>query len=168
MSLSFSEVFAELERPPGLSPERVRQVFDAIFAGAWTPAQIGGFLVALRLAGESAEVLAAAAGAMRAAMVRVEHEYPTLPDTCGTGGDRSGSLNLSTGAAILAAATGVPVAKHGNRAATSRTGAADVLETLGVPLDVPAPAHTRILKEANITFLFAQAHHPAMRHAMPV
>jgi anthranilate phosphoribosyltransferase len=168
MTVSFSDVFADLSSPSGLTPERVRQVFDAIFAGAWTPAQIGGLLVGLRLTGESAEVLAAAAGAMRAAMVRVEHDFPRVLDTCGTGGDRSGSLNLSTGAAILAAACGVPVAKHGNRAATSRTGAADVLETLGVPLDVSAAGHSRVLREVKITFLFAQAHHPAMRHAMPV
>lgn len=168
MSVSFSEVFQELKSPAGLSPERVRQVFDAIFAGAWSPSQIGGFLVGLQFAGETAEVLAAAARAMRAAMVRVEHGLPKVLDTCGTGGDRSGSLNLSTGAAILAATCGVTVAKHGNRAATSRTGAADVLELLGIPLDLAPSAHADILREANITFLFAQAHHPAMRHAMPV
>lgn len=168
MSVSFSDVFAELTSAAGLSADRVRQVFDAIFAGAWTPAQIGGFLVGLRLCGESAEVLAAAASAMRAAMVRVEHDFSCVLDTCGTGGDRTGSLNLSTGAAILAAASGVVVAKHGNRAATSRTGAADVLEALGIPLDPPLDAHGAILRDAKITFLFAQAHHPAMRHAMPV
>lgn len=165
---SFSEIFSDLSSPGGLSPQRVQHVFNSILAGAWTPAQIGGLLVGLRFAGESAEVLAAAASAMRSAMIPVEHGFPRLLDTCGTGGDHSGSLNLSTGAAILAAAAGVPVAKHGNRAATSRTGAADVLEALGISVDVPASAHSAILAEANITFLFAQAHHPAMRHAMPV
>jgi anthranilate phosphoribosyltransferase len=167
-NLAFSDIFSDLTSPSGLSADRVRQVFDAIFAGAWSPSQIGGLLVALRFAGESAEVLAAAAGAMRATMVRVDHAHPRLLDTCGTGGDHSGSLNLSTGAAIIAAAAGVPVGKHGNRAATSRTGAADVLEALGVPVDVPPAAQSAVLAEAKIAFLFAQAHHPAMRHAMPV
>ncbi|HEY8943746.1 MAG TPA: anthranilate phosphoribosyltransferase [Polyangiaceae bacterium] len=166
-NISFSQVFSELTST-GLSPERVRQVFDAILAGTWTPTQIAGLLVALRFAGESAEVLAAAAASMRAAMVRVEHGLPRLLDTCGTGGDHSGSLNLSTGAAVIVAAAGVPVGKHGNRAASSRTGTADVLEAMGVPIDVPAPSHRQILAEANITFFFAQAHHPAMRHAGPV
>lgn len=164
----FVDVFAELGSPAGLSPERVRQVFDAIFAGAWTPAQVGGFLVALRFGGETAAVIAAAAAAMRAVMLRVEHGLPRVLDTCGTGGDHSGTLNLSTGAALIAAAAGIPVAKHGNRAATSRAGSADVLEAMGVPLDVPQAAQGAILTEAKIAFLFAQAHHPAMRHAMPV
>lgn len=168
MSLSFPQVFAELDSPAGLSPERVRQVFDAIFAGALTPAQIAGFLVAVRMRGESAELLAAAASAMRAVMLRVDHGLERVLDTCGTGGDHSGSLNLSTGAAIIAAAAGVPVAKHGNRAASSQAGSADVLEAMGIPLDVPQAAQASVLSEAKITFLFAQAHHPAMRHAMPV
>jgi anthranilate phosphoribosyltransferase len=105
---------------------------------------------------------------MREVMLRVEHELPVVLDTCGTGGDHSSTLNLSTGAALIAAATGIPVAKHGNRAATSRSGSADVLEALGLPLDVPHAAQANVLQQANIAFLFAQAHHPAMRHAMPV
>jgi anthranilate phosphoribosyltransferase len=104
---------------------------------------------------------------MRAAMLPVVHDFPKLLDTCGTGGDGSGSLNLSTGAALLAAACGARVAKHGNRAATSRSGSADVLESLGIPLDVPAAMQAEVIGEAGIAFLFAQAHHPAMRHAMP-
>jgi anthranilate phosphoribosyltransferase len=163
----FSDVHAELLSPTGLSEATTRSVFDAIFAGAWTPAQIGGFLVALRHRGETAEIVAAAASAMRAAMVPVTHSFTKLLDTCGTGGDGSGSLNLSTGAALVAAAAGVRVAKHGNRAATSRSGSADVLESLGIPLDVPAALQGEVLSEAGIAFLFAQAHHPAMRHAMP-
>ena len=166
--LTFAEVFAELSSPAGLGPVRVQQVFAAIFAGAWTPAQIGGFLVGLRLQADSPEVIAAAALAMRQVMLRVEHDLPVVLDTCGTGGDHSSTLNLSTGAALLVAAAGVPVAKHGNRAATSRSGSADVLEALGVPLDVPHSAQGGVLKDANIAFLFALAHHPAMRHAMPV
>jgi anthranilate phosphoribosyltransferase len=165
---AFARVLEELMSPAGLSGPTVRRVFDAIFAGAWTSAQIGGLLTALRLHGDRADIIAAAASAMRAAMLKVPHEFPRLLDTCGTGGDGSGTLNLSTGAAIIAAAAGVPVAKHGNRAASSRSGSADVLEALGVPLDVPASEQAAVLREANIAFLFAQSHHPAMKHAMPI
>jgi len=164
----FSDVYAELMSERGLSEQTTRAVFDAVFAGSWSPAQLGGFLVALRQRGETPEVIAGAARAMRAAMLPVPHAFPKLLDTCGTGGDGSGSLNLSTGAALVAAAAGVRVAKHGNRAATSRSGSADVLESLGIPLDVPPSAQGEVLGEAGIAFLFAQAHHPAMRHAMPV
>lgn len=165
---AFSRVFEELLRPEGVSPETVRRVFDAIFSGAWTSAQVAAFLAGMRFRSESPEVIRAAAEAMRAAMLRVPHAYPVLLDTCGTGGDGSGTLNLSTGAALIAAAAGVPVAKHGNRAASSRSGSADVLEALGIPLDVPAAEQAGLLGEAGITFLFAVAHHPAMKHAMPV
>lgn len=165
---TFSDVYGELRSVAGLGEAKLRAVFDAIFAGAWTPSQIGGLLVLLRERGESAEVIAAAAAAMRAAMLPVPHQFPKLLDTCGTGGDGSGSLNLSTGAALVAAAAGVRVAKHGNRAATSRSGSADVLESLGIPLDLSASAQADVLAEAGIAFLFAQAHHPAMRHVMPV
>jgi anthranilate phosphoribosyltransferase len=162
----FSDVHAELTSASGLSEATTRSVFDAIFAGSWTPSQIGGFLVALRQR-ETADIVAGAAAAMRAAMVTVPHSFPKLLDTCGTGGDGSGSLNLSTGAALVAAAAGVRVAKHGNRAATSRSGSADVLESLGVPLDVTPALQGEVMSEAGIAFLFAMAHHPAMRHAMP-
>lgn len=163
----FGDVYGELMSERGLSEATTRTVFDAIFAGQWSPAQIGGLLVALRHRGETAEVIAAAASAMRAAMLPVAHEFTKLLDTCGTGGDGSGSLNLSTGAAVLAAACGARVAKHGNRAATSRSGSADVLESLGIPLDVPGERQGEVIGEVGIAFLFAQAHHPAMRHAMP-
>lgn len=165
----FSAVFSEMTGPGGLSPDTVRRVFDAMFAGAWPPASIAGFLVALRMNdGETPAVLAAAARAMRAVMIPVAHNFGVLLDTCGTGGDGAGTLNLSTGAALIASAAGVPVAKHGNRAATSRAGSADVLEAMGVALDVRADRQTEVLAEAQIAFLFAQAHHPAMRHVMPV
>ncbi|HEY3498648.1 MAG TPA: anthranilate phosphoribosyltransferase, partial [Polyangiaceae bacterium] len=165
---SFPRVFEELSRPEGLSGETVRRVFDAIFAGAWTPAQIGALLASQRLKGDNAECIRAAAEAMRAVMVKVEHDFPVLLDTCGTGGDGSSTLNLSTGAALIAAAAGIAVGKHGNRAATSRSGSADVLEALGIPLDVPAAQQSGVLREARIAFFFATAHHPAMKHAMPV
>src|SRR6187551_2933261 len=155
--------------PGGLSPLTVRRVFDAIFAGAWSPASMAGFLISLRHTGnETAAVIAAAARAMRAVMIPVAHDFTVLLDTCGTGGDGSASLNLSTGAALIATAAGVPVAKHGNRAATSRAGSADVLEAMGIPLDVPGARQAEVLSEARIAFLFAQTHHPAMRHVMPV
>jgi anthranilate phosphoribosyltransferase len=166
--LPFSDAFAELSERRAISPAKVREVFDAIFAGAWTPTQIAGFLVALRIIGETPEIIAAAAGAMRDAMVRVPHPFPLVLDTCGTGGDHSSTLNLSTGAALVAAAAGIPVAKHGNRAATSRSGSADVLEALGIPLDTPAASQQAVFERAKLAFLFAQTHHPSMRHAMAV
>jgi anthranilate phosphoribosyltransferase len=165
----FNEVFAEMTGPGGLSAATVRRVFDAIFAGAWSPASMAAFLMSLRHTGnETASVIAAAASAMRAVMIPVPHDFSLLLDTCGTGGDGSASLNLSTGAALIASAAGVPVAKHGNRAATSRAGSADVLEALGIPLNVAGARQGEVLAEAQIAFLFAQAHHPAMRHVMPV
>lgn len=160
----FSDAFAELLAGQ-ISPSMVRRVFDAILSGAWTPVQIAGFVTLLRARGETAETLAAAAGSLRDAMVRVDHGLPRVLDTCGTGGDGLGTLNLSTGAAIIVASLGIPVAKHGNRAASGRSGAADVLEALGIPLDL-SPADARdVLREAGIVFLFAPVHHPAMRHA---
>src|SRR5271170_3097218 len=112
--------------------------------------------------GETAAEIVAAARAMRAAMTAVEHELPVVVDTCGTGGDGRGTLNLSTAAAIVVAALGVPVAKHGNRSVSSRCGSADVIEALGIPIDVPADRQARVLREAGIAFLFAPAHHPAL------
>jgi anthranilate phosphoribosyltransferase len=143
----------------------VRAAFDAILSGAWTPVQVGAFAVALRMEGESHDVIFAAAEAMRAAMVAVEHNHPLVVDTCGTGGDGSSTLNLSSGAAVVVAACGFPVAKHGNRSASSRCGSADVFEAMGIPMDLTASQQGRVLEEAGIAFLFAQAHHPALRHA---
>src|SRR5436190_1195847 len=117
----FSEVYAELVAGQ-LSPRTVEDAFDAILAGAWTPVQIGGFVAALRISGETAPIIAAAARALRRAMIPVKHTFPRIVDTCGTGGDSLGTVNLSTGAAIIVAAAGLPVAKHGNRAMSSQTG----------------------------------------------
>jgi anthranilate phosphoribosyltransferase len=161
----FADVFSEIESTSAVTPQTVRAVFDAILRGEWTPVQVAGFLVALRLTGHSAELIAAAADAMRNAMVAVDHGLPRVLDTCGTGGDGLATLNLSTGAAIIAAACGVPVAKHGNRAVSSRSGSADVLEALGIPVDMPADQAAPILREVNIAFLMAPTHHPAMKHA---
>lgn len=164
---TFAQTLERLESS-SLSGGDVRAVFDAILQGRWTPAQIAGFLIALRLRGETAEVVTAAASAMRAAMIPVRHDFPALLDTCGTGGDGTGSVNLSTGAAIIAASCGVRVAKHGNRAASSKCGSADVLEALGVATDLPADAAAPLLGSVNVAFMIAPTYHPAMRFAGPV
>lgn len=164
---TFRDAFHELEASATPSASLVRRVFDAILEGSWSATQIAAFAVALRLKGETSEVIAAGAAGLRAHMIPVEHSFERLLDTCGTGGDGHGSLNLSTGAAILAAAAGVPVAKHGNRAVSSRSGSADVLQELGVVLDLPASAAREVLERAGIAFLFAPTHHPAMRFVAP-
>jgi anthranilate phosphoribosyltransferase len=143
----------------------VRAAFDAILAGAWTPVQVAAFAVALRMHGENVDTIVAAAESMRAAMAVVEHDLPLVVDTCGTGGDGAQTLNLSSAAAVVVAACGVPVAKHGNRSASSRCGSADVFEALGIPLDIPPARQGEILREAGIAFLFATAHHGALKHA---
>jgi anthranilate phosphoribosyltransferase len=148
-----------------VQPDDVRAAFDAILAGAWTPVQVAAFAVALRVRGETPEIIVAAAQALRAVMTPVVHNLPVVMDTCGTGGDGSHTLNLSSAAAVVVASCGVPVGKHGNRSASSRCGSADVFEVLGIPLDLPADRQGEVLEEAGITFLFAQAHHPALRHA---
>lgn len=166
-AVTFRDAFGELEAAREATPELVKRVFDAILDGSWSATQIAAFAVALRLKGETPEVIAAAAQSLRDHMVPVEHSFDLLLDTCGTGGDGRGSLNLSTGAAVIVAAAGVPVAKHGNRAVSSRSGSADVLQELGVSLDAPPTAARGILEEARIAFLFAPAHHPAMRFVAP-
>jgi anthranilate phosphoribosyltransferase len=163
--IRFPAVFQDVTSAAGPSAETVRAAFDAILAGAWTPAQVAGFVVALRMRGESAQTIAAAVQAMRQAMVAVDHGLGETLDTCGTGGDGFDTLNVSTAAAIVAAGAGVKVAKHGNRAASSRVGSAEVLEALGIPIDVPADRQKSVLCEAGIAFLLAPMHHPAMRHA---
>ena len=162
---SFSQVFEELLTERTMSPLVARRVFDSILAGGWTPVQIGAFLVSLELLGQNAHVLGAAAKALRAAMVEVKHDLPLVVDTCGTGGDGKNTVNISTGAAIIVAAAGVPVAKHGNRAMSSRTGTADVLAALGIAIDVPPSAALEVLQAANITFMLAPEYHPAMKYA---
>ncbi|MBI5835945.1 MAG: anthranilate phosphoribosyltransferase [Candidatus Eisenbacteria bacterium] len=135
--------------------------------GAATDAQLGGLLVALRMRGETPELMAGFAEVMRERAVRVPTARRPLLDTCGTGGDGSASLNISTAAALTAAACGVAVAKHGNRSVSSRCGSADVLEALGVKLALPPAAVGRCVDEVGIGFLFAPALHPAMKHVAP-
>ena len=165
MSLAFSDALARLLAATTLDPGLVEEAFGAILAGDWTPVQVGAFATAVRVRGETAPVLAAAARALRARMTPVDHGLEMVVDTCGTGGDGARTINVSTAAAIVVAACGVPVAKHGNRSISSQCGSADVVEALGVAIDLPAEAHATLLREIGITFLFAPAHHPALRHA---
>src|SRR5262249_4382751 len=151
-----------------LSRDETREVMGEIMAGEATPAQIGGFLVALRAKGETANEIAGCAEAMRAHMLAVRPRRDDLVDTAGTGGDNAHTFNISTAAALVAAAAGAAVAKHGNRAVSSSSGSADVLEALGFTLDVPPHRLERSIDELRLGFLFAPTHHPAMRHAAPV
>ena len=151
-----------------LSRERAREVMGGIMSGEATPAQIGGFLVALRAKGETADEIAGFAEAMRAHAVPVHPERRDLVDTAGTGGDGARTLNISTAAALVAAAAGAGVAKHGNRAVSSACGSADVLEALGFDLEQTPERIARSIDELGFGFMFAPSHHPAMRHAAPV
>jgi anthranilate phosphoribosyltransferase len=151
-----------------LSRDESRKVMDTIMWGEATPAQIGGFLVALRLKGETADEIAGAAEAMRAHVIPVVPERQDLVDTAGTGGDGGRTFNISTAAALLAAAAGAGVAKHGNRSVSSQSGSADVLEALGFELEVSCEHIARSIDELGFGFMFAPVHHPAMKHAGPV
>ncbi len=135
-------------------------------SGEATPSQMGGLLMALRVRGETVEEITGAVSAMRAKMLRVAAP-PDAVDVVGTGGDASGSFNISTCAALIVAGAGVPVAKHGNRALSSRSGAADVLAALGVNIDLTPEAIGRCIREAGVGFMFAPAHHPAMKNVAP-
>ena len=149
-----------------LTGDEMALVVGRIMDGEATPAQIGGLLIALRMKGETPDEIAGAARAMRARALPIKCPEPELAvDTCGTGGDGSGSVNVSTMAAIVVAACGVRVAKHGNRALSSRSGSADVLEALGVVIDAPVERLERCLAEAKIAFLMAPVFHAATRHA---
>jgi anthranilate phosphoribosyltransferase len=165
MTGGFPDVLARLLTSAPIAKGDVRSAFDEILAGRWTAVQVGAFAVALRMKGESAEAIVAGAEALRATMAVVEHDFPIVVDTCGTGGDGAQTLNLSSGAALVVAACELPVAKHGNRSASSRCGSADVFEAMGIPIDLPPARQADVFREAGIAFLFAQAHHPALRHA---
>ena len=154
----------------GLSLERAqaRAVMNEIMRGEATPGQIGGFLVALRAKGESADEIAGCAEAMREHVLPVHPSRADLVDTAGTGGDGGQTFNISTAAALVAAAAGAAVAKHGNRAVSSSSGSADVLEALGFDLEQEPKRIARSIDELGFGFMFAPTHHPAMRHAAPV
>jgi anthranilate phosphoribosyltransferase len=162
------EALAKLYEGRSLTAAESQRLFEELVAGRLAEPAIAAMLVALRLKGETAEEMIGAARALRAADAPFDRPAYLFADSCGTGGDGSGSINLSTAVAFVAAACGLPVAKHGNRSVTSRCGSADVLEHLGARLDVPADVSRRALDETGICFLFAPLYHPGLRHAGPV
>lgn len=144
----------------------MQEVMRSIMTGQATPAQIGGFLIGLRMKGETVDEIAAAARVMRELATRVEIDVPHLVDTCGTGGDGASTFNISTASAIVTAAAGARVAKHGNRSVSSSSGSADVLEAAGVRLDLNPQQVAACIEQVGVGFLFAPAHHSAMKHAI--
>jgi anthranilate phosphoribosyltransferase len=157
---------ARLANAESLDRASARQAFDIIMSGEATPSQIGGFLMALRVRGETVDEIVGAVSAMRAKMLTVSAPADAV-DIVGTGGDGTGTYNISTLAALIVAGAGVAVAKHGNRALSSKSGAADALMALGVKLDISPDAIGNCITKAGVGFMFAQAHHPAMRHVGP-
>src|SRR5207248_6207635 len=149
-----------------LSREEAASAFDSMMSGEATPSQMGGLLMALRVRGETVDEITGAVSAMRGKMLRVSAPADAV-DVVGTGGDGSGSVNVSPCASFIVAGAGVPVAKHGNRALSSRSGAADVLSALGVKIDLRPEQVGRCVYEAGIGFMFAPAHHPAMKNVGP-
>ena len=159
------ESLAKLARGEHLKESEMIATTNAIMEGRTSPAQIGSFLTALRLKGETVTEITGAARVMREKAVKINFKAPTVIDTCGTGGDGAQTFNISTTAAFIVAAAGIPVAKHGNRAISSRCGSADVLEALGVKVDLPPDQVEVCLQKTGIGFLFAPLFHQAMKHA---
>src|ERR1700688_3679101 len=149
-----------------LSSDEAAAAFDSMMSGEATPSQMGGLLMALRVRGETVDEITGAVSAVRAKMLRVKAPADAV-DVVGTGGDGSGSVNVSTCASFIVAGNDVPVAKHGNRALSSRSGAADVLSSLGVKIDIKPEQVGRCIREAGIGFIFAPSHHPAMKNVGP-
>src|SRR5436309_347897 len=166
MSDAIRSAIAQVMRGGTLSTEDAHAAMAQVMDGEATPSQLGGLLLALRMRGETAQELAGFALAMRERVLPVAAPDGAI-DTCGTGGDGSKTFNISTAAALVVAAAGVPVAKHGNRAMSSRSGSADMLEALGVRTDLDPAAAAEALRTDGFAFLFAQAYHPAMKHAGP-
>ncbi|MBZ8132332.1 anthranilate phosphoribosyltransferase [Afifella sp. IM 167] len=159
-------LIAKLAAGQNLTQAEAQEAFDVMMSGEATPTQIGAILMGLRVRGETIEEIAGAVTSMRSRMLPVDAPEGAI-DIVGTGGDASGTYNISTGAAFVVAGAGVPVAKHGNRALSSRSGAADCLTALGVNLDLPPEGIARCIREAGIGFMFAPNHHAAMRHVGP-
>jgi anthranilate phosphoribosyltransferase len=166
VSDDFKALIAKAATGAALTRDEAARGFDRMMSGEATPSQMGALLMALRVRGETVEEITGAVTAMREKMLRVQAP-PDAIDVVGTGGDGSGSYNISTCAAFIVAGAGVPVAKHGNRALSSRSGAADVLGALGVKIDLTPDGVGRCISEAGIGFMFAPAHHPAMKHVGP-
>jgi anthranilate phosphoribosyltransferase len=162
----FKALIAKAATGASLTREEAARGFDRMMSGEATPSQMGGLLMALRVRGETVEEITGAVTVMREKMLRVAAPADAI-DVVGTGGDASGSYNISTCAAFIVAGAGVPVAKHGNRALSSRSGAADVLGALGVKIELAPEAVGRCIREAGIGFMFAPAHHPAMKNVGP-
>ncbi len=165
--MSIRDQIIQLTRGSDLTQEQAAAAMEEIMTGVATPAQIAAFLTALHLKGETEAEIAGMAQVMRDKATQVHHDGPLL-DTCGTGGDAAGTFNISTTASFIAAGAGATVAKHGNRAMSSACGSADVLEGLGVNIELDAEGVARCLREAGIGFMFAPKFHPAMRYAGPV
>lgn len=161
------EAILKLAKKEDLTYAEAEAVMNEIMSGEATPVQMSSYLTALSLKGETIDEITASAAGMRAHCVKLLHEMDVL-EIVGTGGDGSNSFNISTTAALVIAAGGVPVAKHGNRAASSKSGAADVLEALGVKITIPPERNAEILKKINICFLFAQNYHIAMKYVAPI
>ncbi len=167
--MTVPQAIAKLVERQNLTRAEAAALMEATISGQATPAQTAGWLIALRMKGETAEEIAGCAEAMRRHAVAIHPQRHTeLIDTCGTGADRVKTFNVSTAVAFVAAAAGVPVAKHGNRAVTSKCGSADVLEALGCRLDLPPEKVAQAIDDIGIGFLFARMHHPAMKYAAPV
>lgn len=165
--MNWSEILGKLTAGQNLSRAEARAALDDIMSGRATAAQTSAFLVSLRIKGETTEEMAGLVETMRSVGVRVSIGAPVV-DTAGTGGDRSGTFNISTTAALIAAGAGARVAKHGNRSASSKCGSADVLEALGVGIELD-PQHTaEMVTEAGFGFFFAPRYHPAMKHVVPI
>jgi anthranilate phosphoribosyltransferase len=166
MADEFKALIAKVATGASLTREEAASAFDRMMSGEATPSQMGGLLMALRVRGETVDEITGAVTTMRAKMLGVKAP-PDAIDVVGTGGDASGSYNISTCASFIVAGAGVPVAKHGNRALSSRSGAADVLQALGVNIDLDPGQVGRCINEAGIGFMFAPAHHPAMKNVGP-
>lgn len=161
------EAILKLAKKEDLTYEMAEEVMNEIMSGEATPVQMSSYLTALSLKGETIDEITASAAGMRAHCIKLLHDMDVL-EIVGTGGDGSNSFNISTTSSLVIAAAGVPVAKHGNRAASSRSGAADVLEALGVDITIPPEKSARMLEKINICFLFAQNYHVAMKYVAPI
>jgi anthranilate phosphoribosyltransferase len=162
-----TDLLLTLTRHEDLTADQAAAAMDLVMTGQATPAQLAGLLVGLAMKGERPEEIVGLARAMRAHAVPFAREEGLVFDTCGTGGDRAGTINVSTAAALVLAGAGVRIAKHGNRSVSSRCGSADVFEALGVVITAPPAVAERSLREAGVAFLFAPSFHPAMKHAGP-
>ena len=162
----FKAIIGKVATGATLTRQEAASAFDSMMSGEATPSQMGGLLMALRVRGETVDEITGAVSAMRAKMLSVKAPADAV-DIVGTGGDGSGSVNVSTCAAFIVAGTGVPVAKHGNRALSSKSGAADVLAALGVKIELAPKQISRCIQEAGIGFMFAPSHHPAMKNVNP-